>query len=121
MSRRAKLASRVGLVVTSIAALALGGLWWFFSGLGAGSHDSSCQGEASAEAAWILANVGVGLAILALVAALARALRLGWGALALYAVLFVVSFGLISTCGSGSQTEVSTYSGAARSGFQLYA
>jgi hypothetical protein len=101
VSRRAKLASRVGLVVASIASLAVGALWWFAAGLTAGSHDSACQDEASAEVAWVLANVGLALAIVGFVAAIVRRLELGWSALGLYVALFAVAFALLTTCGSG--------------------
>ena len=90
--------NRVALGALSVLALLVSAVWWLATGLLAGDH-SACSGDFEAQAAFWSSFAGVLLALAGLGLALAdRRLRLGWIALALYAVLLGSSVVVFLTC-----------------------
>jgi hypothetical protein len=84
---------RGALIGAAIVALPIAGLWWLATALLAGDH-SACNEVLSADLAFAASNVGIVLAIAALVSAARRALRTGWVLLAVYVVLLAMSVGV---------------------------
>ena len=90
--------NRVALGAMSVLALLVSAVWWLATGLLAGDH-SACSGDFEAQAAFWSSFAGALLALAGLGLALAdRRLRLGWVALALYAVLLGSSVVVFLTC-----------------------
>ena len=90
--------ARARLALAATVALVLGGVWWLYAGLLSSSYDSACADSTAAEIAFAASYGGVGLAIAALVAAAAGALRPGWILLGVYAVLFAAAVAIGSAC-----------------------
>ena len=99
MTARAHIAARVGLIVLAVAAVPLGGVWLVGAGLLSSSHESACHADTAADIAFYSAYAGICLALVALVAGCAGAMRLGWSALVIYAGLLAGSLMVFSTCG----------------------
>ena len=89
---------RLGLALASIVAFLAGAVWWFWTGMLASSYDSACVDSATADVAFGAAVAGVGLSLVAFVAAVARAPRYAASALGAYLVLLVLSAALAATC-----------------------
>ena len=97
-SRRAHIASRVGLVVLALGALWLCAVWWVAAALLSSSHESACHADTAADVAFYSVYGGIGLALVALVGGAAGALPLGCSALAMYAGVMAGACLVFATC-----------------------
>lgn len=107
--------SRVALGAMSALALLVSTVWWLATGLLAGDDHSACSGDFEARAAFWSSFAGALLALAGLGLALAdRRLRLGWMALALYAMLLAASVVVFLTCEDDLTKETGGELGEAR-------
>lgn len=91
--------TRLAFVVAALVALALAVPWWIASVLLSGSYDSACEDSVQADMTFYAANLGVLLALGALLdAALTKRPRYAGPLLGIYLVLGVASFVAGATC-----------------------
>ena len=89
---------RAVLVLLGVVAVLGGGAAWVLTGMIAGSHDSSCQGEPIAEVAFAASTLAVVLALATIGAALGPWARAGWWMLGTVALLLSAVALLAGAC-----------------------
>jgi hypothetical protein len=90
---------RVALAAAAVVALPIAAWWWLIAGLLSEDHESACQGDPWAGAAFVFSNIGVALAAGALVTAVTDHRHIGWVLLAVYLLLLGGSVLIYFSCG----------------------